>query len=80
MELPLIVPERLGVQSELANWLGADFHKIQDRIYQVISAPIQELWHSMVSGIQYRLRQQFGIGGKIFSFRKDSIQKSQQIL
>ena len=29
LELPLIVPERLGVQSELANWLGADFHKIK---------------------------------------------------
>lgn len=29
MKLPLIVPERLGVQSELANWLGADFNKIK---------------------------------------------------
>ena len=27
LKLPLIVPERLGVQSELANWLGADFNK-----------------------------------------------------
>lgn len=29
LKLPLIVPERLGVQSELANWLGADFNKIK---------------------------------------------------
>lgn len=26
---PLILPERLGVQSELANWFGKDFSKIQ---------------------------------------------------
>ena len=29
LKLPLIVPERLGVQSELANCLGADFNKIK---------------------------------------------------
>ena len=29
LKLPLIVPERLGVQSELANWLGADFNKLK---------------------------------------------------
>lgn len=29
LKLPLIVPERLEVQSELANWLGADFNKIK---------------------------------------------------
>lgn len=27
--LPLILPERLNVQSELANWFGADFNKIK---------------------------------------------------
>lgn len=26
---PLILPERMGVQSELANWFGKDFNKIQ---------------------------------------------------
>lgn len=28
MEKPLILPERLGVQSELANWFGEDFQKL----------------------------------------------------
>lgn len=28
-EKPLILPERMGVQSELANWFGKDFNKIQ---------------------------------------------------
>ena len=27
-DLPLILPERLGVQSELANWFGKDFEKL----------------------------------------------------
>ncbi len=26
---PLILPERVGVQSEIANWFGKDFNKIQ---------------------------------------------------
>ncbi len=29
LEKPLILPERMGVQSELANWFGKDFNKIQ---------------------------------------------------
>lgn len=29
LEKPLILPERIGVQSELANWFGKDFNKIQ---------------------------------------------------
>ena len=29
LKLPLIVPERLGVQSELANWLGTDFNQMK---------------------------------------------------
>lgn len=29
LEKPLILPERIGVQSELANWFGKDFQKIQ---------------------------------------------------
>ena len=28
MPLPLILPERSGVQSELANWFGKDFAKL----------------------------------------------------
>ncbi len=28
LNLPLILPERLGIQSELANWFGKDFDKI----------------------------------------------------
>lgn len=29
LDKPLIIPERIGVQSELANWFGKDFDKIQ---------------------------------------------------
>lgn len=29
IDKPLILPERLGVQSELANWFGKDFNKLQ---------------------------------------------------
>lgn len=29
LQLPLILPERYGVQSELANWFGRDFDKLQ---------------------------------------------------
>ena len=29
LDKPLIIPERMGVQSELANWFGKDFDKIQ---------------------------------------------------
>lgn len=29
MGKPLILPERLNIQSELANWFGKDFNKIQ---------------------------------------------------
>lgn len=29
LQLPLILPERYGVQSELANWFGRDFEKVQ---------------------------------------------------
>lgn len=29
LEKPLILPERIGVQSELANWFGKDFEKIE---------------------------------------------------
>ena len=28
LNLPLILPERLGIQSELANWFGKDFEKL----------------------------------------------------
>ena len=29
LDKPLILPERMGVQSELANWFGKDFNKLQ---------------------------------------------------
>ncbi|MEI3221235.1 MAG: hypothetical protein V8S01_04160 [Dorea sp.] len=29
IDKPLILPERLGVQSEPANWFGKDFNKLQ---------------------------------------------------
>lgn len=29
LDIPIILPERLGVQSELANWFGKDFDKLQ---------------------------------------------------
>lgn len=34
MGKPLILPERLNIQSELANWFGKDFNKIQISFYK----------------------------------------------
>ena len=34
LDVPLILPERMNVQSELANWFGKDFGKLHICIYE----------------------------------------------
>lgn len=52
MGKPLILPERLGVQSELANWFGEDFQKL-NIAYTAIWEPTQDPAGSMDWDIQF---------------------------
>ena len=75
---PLILPERMNVQSELANWFGKDFSKLQIA-FRVILERMPELWRQMDWGIQFQLRVLQSIGERIFLYSEKFLLKSRPV-
>ena len=75
---PLILPERMNVQSELANWFGKDFSKLQIAL-RVILERMPELWRQMDWGIQFQLRVLQSIGERIFLYSEEFLLKSRLV-
>ena len=78
MGKPLILPERLGVQSELADWFGEDFQKL-NIAYTSNLGTNAESWRSMDWDIQFPLRGQPDTGATICWCRKNCIRRSRQV-
>lgn len=72
IDKPLIIPERVNVQSELANWFGKDLTGYRLRL-QVISEPMPALWQWQDLVIRYRLRVRQDTGVRICWCREDCI-------
>lgn len=75
---PLILPERVSVQSELANWFGKDFSNFR-LLLQVISEQMQESWRQMDWAIQYQSKVLQSIGERIFLYSEEFLLKSRPV-
>ena len=73
LDKPLILPQRLNVQSEFANWFGKDFNKLQVSFTSNLGTNAGVM---AIHGLGYPM----SIGERIYLFREDCILKLQQVL
>lgn len=79
LPLPLILPERSGVQSELANWFGKDFAKLNIAFTSNLGTNAAIL---AMQGLGYQspLKAPADTGDLICLCRKSCIRRSRQVL
>ena len=76
---PLILPERMNVQSELANWFGKDFSKLQIAFTSNLGTNAGVMAANGL-GIQFQLRVlQQSIGERIFLYSEEFFLKSRPV-
>ena len=76
---PLILPERMNVQSELANWFGKDFSKLQIAFTSNLGTNAGVMAANGL-GIQFQLRVlQQSIGERIFLYSEEFLLKSRLV-
>lgn len=75
IDKPLILPERTGARSLLANWFGKDFHRLHVAYTSNLGTNAGIL-HPRVPVIRFPWKGQDGTGGRIFLSRKDCIRRA----
>lgn len=80
IDLPLILPERLTVQSELANWFGKDFNRLNIAFTSNLGTNAGVMALYGLGDILFPWKEQADTGDRTFWSRKNCILRSKPAL